>query len=249
MVARYARNVFDMADTADRSNTADGQTVKAFMAAVCFMDTMNYFQKELGEAGAGLLAECKIKQQHAAYRAGVIHKALKAGTPIPPPKGESGDAVADLDSMFASLPALPGTTGGVAGGGVFGATAGLGLPPPAPAPAPYTAPAPAPYVAPAPAPAPSFVVPAASPAVTAGAVSVAQQQQAQRHAQAAAHALQVSQQASHAPRMTGPARLWLVDVIGDRGLLSEFAHWCTQYNDVPTAVAELRCALMQLGES
>ena len=125
VVARYARNVFDMADTADRSNTADGQTVKAFMAAVCFMDTMNYFQKELGEAGAGLLAECKIKQQHAAYRAGVIHKALKAGTPIPPPKGESGDAVADLDSMFASLPALPGTTGGGAGGGAFGATAGL----------------------------------------------------------------------------------------------------------------------------
>ena len=64
VVAKYARNVFDQADTADRSNTADGHTVKAFMAAVCFMDTMNYFQKELGEAGAGLLAECKIKQQH-----------------------------------------------------------------------------------------------------------------------------------------------------------------------------------------
>ncbi len=192
MVARYARNVFDMADTADRSNTADGQTVKAFMAAVCFMDTMNYFQKELGAAGAGLLAECKIKQQHAAYRAGVIHKALKAGTPIPPPKGESGDAVADLDSMFASLPAVPGTGVGEAGGGVYGTAAGLGLPPPAPAPASYTAPAPAPYVAPQPA-----------PAVTASSVSVTQQQQAQRHAQAAAHALQVSQHPRPAPRMNG----------------------------------------------
>ena len=112
MVARFARNVFDMADMADRSNTADGQTVKAFMAAVCFMETMNYFQKELGDAGAALLAEAKIKQQYAAYRANVIHKALKAGTPVPPPNGESGDAGADLDSMFASMPPVPGAGGG-----------------------------------------------------------------------------------------------------------------------------------------
>lgn len=195
MVARYARNVFDHADTADRSNTADGHTVKAFMAAVCFMDTMNYFQKELGDAGAALLAEAKIKREHALYRANVIAKALKAGTPVPPPKGESGDAGADLDSMFASMPAVPGASAGAAGG----AAAGLGLPPPAPAPAPYTAPAPAPYMPPAPAPAPapppSFAAPApmaAAPAVAAGVVSAAQQQEAQRHAKLAEQALKVS---------------------------------------------------------
>ena len=199
VVARFARNVFDMADTADRSNTADAQTVKTFMAAVCFLDTVNYFRTDLGDAGAALLAEVEIKRKHAAYRASVIAKALKAGTAVPPPKGESGDAGMDdldLDSMFASLPPPPGSGGGAAGGGAGGygggAAGGLGLPPPAPAPAPYMPPAPAP--APAPAAPPAFAAPApmaASPAVTGGAVSAAQQAQAQKHAKSAEQALKV----------------------------------------------------------
>jgi hypothetical protein len=156
VVARFARNVFDMADTADRSNTADAQTVKTFMAAVCFLDTVNYFRTDLGDAGAALLTEVEIKRKHAAYRASVIAKALKAGTAVPPPKGESGDAGMDdldLDSMFASLPPPPGSGGGAAGGGAGGyggvAAGGLGLPPPALAPARYMPPAPAPAPAPA----------------------------------------------------------------------------------------------------
>jgi hypothetical protein len=197
VVARFARNVFDMADTADRSNTADAQTVKTFMAAVCFLDTVNYFRTDLGDAGAALLTEVEIKRKHAAYRASVIAKALKAGTAVPPPKGESGDAgMDDLDSMFASMPPPPGSGGGAAGGGAGGygggAAGGLGLPPPAPAPAPYMPPAPAP--APAPAAPPAFAAPApmaASPAVTGGAVSAAQQAQAQKHAKSAEQALKV----------------------------------------------------------
>lgn len=206
VVARLARNVFDMADTADRSNTADGQTVKTFMAAVCFMDTMNYFEKDLGAAGTALLAEAKIKREHAAYRASVIAKALKSGTPVPPPKGESGDSagVDDLDSLFASMPSVPGT----AGGGAGAATPGLGLPPP-PLSAPYTTPAPAAAPPPAAAPAqpPAFVAPAptaAAPAVTAGAVSVAQQQAAQHHAKKAEQALKVTYPALPLPQMLGP---------------------------------------------
>lgn len=186
--AKYARNVFDMADTADRSNTADAQTVKTFMAAVCFLDTMNYFQKELGAAGAALLAETETKRKHAAYRASVIAKALKSGEPVPPPKGDSS-ADADIDAMFAALPAPPGVGGGAAGGFAGG---GLGLPPPAPAPAPAPylppAPAPAPYTprqapAPAPVPAPAFAAAAGGPVNEA---------EASRHAKFAVSALQVS---------------------------------------------------------
>jgi len=181
VVAKFARNVFDHADTEDRLGSPNGSTVQSLIAASVFMDSLKFFAKDLGDKGTALLQEFGMKAKFAKFRAAEIARAMKAGAPVPPRQDAMG-AEPSLDEMFVGLPSVPSASASQA----F-ATAPVPAPYTAPAPAPYTASAPAPYTAPAPAPytAPA-PVPYTAPVSAGGEISGKDQAEAQKHAKYAA---------------------------------------------------------------
>ena len=103
----FALKIFGRADTLDRSGRADLATARALYASFLFFEVLHVFQKELAP-------ELAAKQRYAAWRAAEINAAVKEGrAPAPPPseaeQGAPEDALPEPPQPETPQPAAPPT--------------------------------------------------------------------------------------------------------------------------------------------